>query len=873
MKNFILRSVLLAALLPVFFILPNESRAWDTLHECVPDTPMVWGAGGVAIPFNPDQGNLGPLTNAQASAAVAAAFGHWTGVGTSTISFVDGGPLPVDVDITNFNPWLNPGAPTGFNAIVFDDTGEIFDSLFGAASGVLGFASPTWGNFVTCEIVEGHAWLNGPAFGDLAAAMDVMVHEFGHFSNLGHTVVNGEVYFFVDETGPTPENPFVPPNPLVEDVIETMYPFYGGPGLGTFTPAADDIAGISTLYPEPAFGALASITGTVYHADGSTPVVGANVIARNVANPFYDAVSAISGHLGVPGEYNIHGLTPGADYVVYIDQILAGGFSTPPIPFPGPEEYFNGASESNNSPGSPDDPADVSLVNPDASGVDIIFNLPSPGDPLPVGDDGSFELPIGFDFEICGQMFNTVHVNANGNLTFGQPDGDFSESTTEFLRGVPRIAGLWDDLNPNGGGIVTFDFGRRSFTAIWEDVPEFPAAGSNSFSITLLNRSNGIDVEYGDMTALDGIAGLSCGSKVTSGFETGTDLSAEQATVWPDRIDLHKQPAVFEDLAPNDLANSVLMYTGSTDYHDKWAGKNDSMKFARNLELPFDSTDVDRFTEIDPAGDDVDYFRFIGYAGDLFLAEVIAGDLDTLMALYDSDGNLIALDDDGGSGLLSRIFLGLPEDGEYFLAVSTFADFDFSGDGFSGGRYVLTIESSEEIFVPLALGDDDSAMIQLPFAFPFQGNVYGSVYVNSNGSLTFGEGDTDFSESVSDFLNGPPRIAPLWDDLNPTQGGSVFAVLTSGQVSVIWEDVPEWFSTGENTFGAFLLNDGVYAIAYGDLSATDGLAGTTEGGGVADPGESDLSSALSWPVLGTTYEHFTAGDNDLDGDLSIFHIP
>ena len=123
-------------------------------------------------------------------------------------------------------------------------------------------------------------------------------------------------------------------------VIETMFPFINslavvGQEQSTIT-HPDDIAGISNLYPTASYRATTgSITGVLRLKDGRTEFSGINVIARNVNNPLFDAVSAMTGDqtqglVGPDGRFTINNLTPGQDYVVYIEEIVAGGYPTAP---------------------------------------------------------------------------------------------------------------------------------------------------------------------------------------------------------------------------------------------------------------------------------------------------------------------------------------------------------------------------------------------------------------------------------------------------------------------------------------------------------------------------------------------------------------
>jgi hypothetical protein len=106
---------------------------------------------------------------------------------------------------------------------------------------------------------------------------------------------------------------------------------------------------------------------------------------------------------------------------------------------------------------------------------------------------------------------------------------------------------------------------------------------------------------------------------------------------------------------------------------------------------------------------DVDFYSVDLVAGHLFTANIFDftpgddTDNDSVLALFDSDGDLIALDDDGGPGFLSVLFLIVPETGTYTIGVTGFPDFDFVGDHGEDFIYKLVINRSVPAPATLAL--------------------------------------------------------------------------------------------------------------------------------------------------------------------------
>jgi hypothetical protein len=146
---------------------------------------------------------------------------------------------------------------------------------------------------------------------------------------------------------------------------------------------------------------------------------------------------------------------------------------------------------------------------------------------------------------------------------------------------------------------------------------------------------------------------------------------------------------------------------------------------------------------------------------------------------------------------------------------------------------------------PLSLPDDGAATIPLGDGarVVLHGVSYDTVHVGGNGYLTFTDRDVEIVESL-ELHFALPRVSALFDDLDPSAGGTVSVAQLADRVAVTFADVPQFGLADANSFQIELFFDGVTRLTYLDVAATDGLVGLSAGGGVP-PGfvESDLGAA------------------------------
>jgi Matrixin/Carboxypeptidase regulatory-like domain len=230
--------------------------------------------------FVTNQGVAG-VSPTQLQDALGRAFATWQAVPTAAISYQFGGATAA-----------TPGRDDGLSTLGFQSRPEL-DRVLAATSFLVDAST---GALVESDIFfnSAFAWSVAPAGEPARYDLEsVALHEIGHLSGLAHSAL-GETE--LREGG----------GRRVLGAEAVMFPIaFAAGSIAARTLKADDIAGISDLYPDGVFTQLGSISGQVTK-DGQ-PIFGAHVVAFDAAKG-----SMVGGFtLNAQGQFSIGGLSPG----------------------------------------------------------------------------------------------------------------------------------------------------------------------------------------------------------------------------------------------------------------------------------------------------------------------------------------------------------------------------------------------------------------------------------------------------------------------------------------------------------------------------------------------------------------------------------
>lgn len=197
-----------------------------------------------------------------------------------------------------------------------------------------------------------------------------------------------------------------------------------------------------------------------------------------------------------------------------------------------------------------------------------------------------------------------------------------------------------------------------------------------------------------------------------------------------------------------------------------------------------------------------------------------------------------------------------PLDGTYQLV-------DFCGDGATG---------SGPAVCPDQHNDDDSATVPLPFTFDLYGQFFTSVFVNTNGNLSFGQLFSTFDRQNFPVMSFP-MVAPFWADVDTGNAanplGDVWMKLLDSNgdavddtLVVTWDNVGYFNEQSDlrNTFQVAISDGSNPVIGLGNTVCfsydemcwtTGGASGGTGGfGGVAATAGANEGDGVSFFQIG-----------------------
>ena len=176
----------------------------------------------------------------------------------------------------------------------------------------------------------------------------------------------------------------------------------------------------------------------------------------------------------------------------------------------------------------------------------------------------------------------------------------------------------------------------------------------------------------------------------------------------------------------------------------------------------------------------------------------------------------------------------LEDNGDLILRANPF-DLANSGVRFepNGSSYVVSAAGSEfrtPLGRAITLGDDDTATQTLAAPLTFYGRPFTSLFINSDGNVTFDEGDNaSTARGLARLTGGPPRMAPFFADLDPSAGGRVYFNATSDTVTVTWCAVPGFELAETVTAQVVVQSSGAIEFRFGTTDLGNGIVALSPG--------------------------------------------
>ena len=223
-----------------------------------------------------------------------------------------------------------------------------------------------------------------------------------------------------------------------------------------------------------------------------------------------------------------------------------------------------------------------------------------------------------------------------------------------------------------------------------------------------------------------------------------------------------------------------------------------------------------------------------------------AEDVDDI-AVIEDDGTIVVPPNE--FNLKKRSLLFTPDGAGYRIAR---ADISFETDRGSKLGFFFGADGK-----PGSGNNGYRDVVLLGAPFPFYGIAFDTVYVGTNGYITFGQGDTSARVSAASLASEMPRIAPLWADLDVSDNGGIYYNRFEDRHVITWDAAPEAVYGGKSTFQAVLYDDGRIAFVYKKVKARSSLAGISPGNSELDPQPVELRAPPQEAVAGPFFETFS----------------